>query len=302
MKRERERESEIIVDPEYGYRRLKEIPTVEELIDYYEKTFYLKNENRYNNSAKENQALDRAFNRSSYDDIFSMLSAHIGDMSGKSIFDFGCGYGEFLFYAKELGFDVMGAEVQPEAVDYVRKQGINVELLDGSMNITSLVKGKQFDIVVLLDVLEHLASPAKVLAGIREKLLTPHGCLVIKVPNDFNPFQIAANKVFSLHEWWIVPPAHINYFSERSLASLLEQCGFDIIESMGTFPLDMFLLMGMQYTTDTQLGRKCHLMRVAFEDSLRKTGQEELLRQMYKQLIKLGIGREIICVAQNTLN
>lgn len=292
---------ELIVDPEYGYLRLKDIPTMKECLDYYAKIFYKKNKAKYNNAAKENQAQDSLFNRSTYNDIFSMLSAHMGEITGKSIFDFGCGYGEFLFHAKEHGFDVMGAEVQPDAVSYVRERGIHVELLDQSMDVSSIAKGKKFDIVVMLGVLEHLRTPASVLKDIRTHLLTPNGYLVVRVPNEFNPLQTAANEIFSLNEWWIVPPAHINYFSKKSLSSLLDKCGFKCIESIGSFPLEIFLLMGMLYTTDQDLGKKCHNMRVEFEGNLRKAGKGELLRDIYKSLIKLDIGRELICISQSTL-
>lgn len=59
---------------------------------------------------------------------------------------------------------------------------------------------KKFDIVTLINVLEHLADPVSVIEEIREKVLEPTGTLVINVPNEFNVFQVTGQQLHGMDE------------------------------------------------------------------------------------------------------
>ena len=58
------------------------------------------------------------------------------------------------------------------------------------------------------------------LRGIR-RLLAPGGLLYIRVPNDFNPLQLAAQQKLGADPWWIAVPDHVNYFDVDSLCRAL---------------------------------------------------------------------------------
>ena len=62
--------------------------------------------------------------------------------------------------------------------------------------------------------------------------------------------------------------------------------------------IDMFLLMGQNYVGNDSLGRKCHQMRMSFEQNLEKAGMGELKRDLYRKLASMGLGREIQIVAR----
>ena len=122
----------------------------------------------------------------------------------------------------------------------MQNQGINCYQL-GIDDIKNLEVKKTYDIVMLLNVLEHLRNPALTLSLIREKVLNKKGVLVLEVPNDFNHLQQVANKEFKLDEWWVIPPNHINYFSPNSLISLLQACNYNILINT-SFPLNVSLV------------------------------------------------------------
>ena len=61
--------------------------------------------------------------------------------------------------------------------------------------------------------------------------------------------------------------------------------------------MEMFLLFGENYVKDGTLGKACHKKRVAFEANLRQT-RPDLLREFYKALANLGLGRQIVAFAQ----
>ena len=134
---------------------------------------------------------------------------------------------------------------------------------------------------------------------IQQKVLAPGGIVVIDVPNEFNNFQTAGRDLHNLNNWWVAPPAHLNYFSPETLENLLKGCDFEPVLAEASFPLEMFLLFGENYVSDGTLGKKCHDKRVAFETNLRKLGHGEALRDFYQALAKLNLGRQVKMYARS---
>ena len=121
-----------------------------------------------------------------------------------------------------------------------------------------------------------------------------NGVLIIKVPNDFNIIQEEANKFVQKKDWWVCYPDHLNYFDLKSVSSLVESEGFEILDKMSDYPLDMFLLQGMNYVDDVKIGNKAHEMRKQFEVNIGK----EKRRNLFRGFGELGIGRNIIIFAR----
>lgn len=288
-------EFKILEHPEYGYAHLSPLPSIEEVEKYYKEEFYSSNYQQCNDSAQEKQKEDRFFLKGRFDDIFATLQDHWDSLEGKSLFDIGCGYGELLMYAKEQGLTVAGLEVAPEAVATLQESGLNIVLSDIEGDLSAATEGKRYSIVTLLNVLEHLREPAKILRDIREHVLEKDGILIVDVPNEFNPMQLAACEIHALPQWWIAAPVHINYFTPESLKKLMQACGYEIVDMQASFPLEMFLLMGDMYVGNAELGAQCHKKRVMFEANMRKTGKTKELRELYRALAKGGFGRQIVC-------
>ena len=151
----------------------------------------------------------------------------------------------------------------------------------------------QFDIVTLLNVLEHINAPETLLAEIKT-VMTPKGLIIIRVPNDFSILQATARRVLSANPWWISYPDHINYFGFESLSYLLEDSGFTIVSQMSDFPMEFFLLFGDDYISNPSLGEECHIKRRNFELAL----NDEIRRELYQDFAKRGIGRNCLIIAQ----
>jgi predicted SAM-dependent methyltransferase len=161
------------------------------------------------------------------------------------------------------------------------------------MDKMDVFDGQRFDLVMLNNVLEHLAYPVAVVTEIRQKVLNPGGMIIIDVPNEFNVFQTVARDVHGLSDWWVAPPAHLNYFSRDTLQNLLEGCGYEVKLAEASFPMEMFLLFGECYVGNDLLGKQCHIKRVEFENNLRKLGHEDKLRDFYKALAEINLGRQV---------
>ena len=162
----------------------------------------------------------------------------------------------------------------------------------------NVFEGKKFDVVMMNNVLEHLPDPEKALNEIRTKVIQSRGLLIIDVPNEFNSFQLAGQQANKLDEWWVAPPGHLNYFSLQTLSNLLKGVGYKVVAHYASFPMEMFLLFGENYVGDQAKGAACHQKRINFELNLINAGFTDLLDQFYHELSKLGLGRQIVVVAQ----
>jgi 2-polyprenyl-3-methyl-5-hydroxy-6-metoxy-1,4-benzoquinol methylase len=284
----------IISDPEYGYLRADPIPSKQEVERYYQEEFY--SAKRFNDSSLEVQSEGKNFYDSRWERIYQYCKEFFGEKKF-SLFDIGFGYAQALLYFNNKGIEVSGLDPAPQGVHYARDQGLDV--YQAGIEDFSCVGERRFDVVMLLNVLEHLRHPQDILKSIQIQLLKPGGLLIIEVPNEFNDFQMAAVAEHELKEWWVCPPHHLNYFSTTSLKQLLEKSGYEVVHAQSTFPMEIFLLMGEIYVGDSALGKQCHLKREKFEEVLRRQGKGEKLLRFYEALAQMDLGRQALVFAKH---
>ena len=153
-----------------------------------------------------------------------------------------------------------------------------------------------FDAVHLKLVMEHVSDPGEVLTTVRD-VLRPGGVVAVQVPNDFNPVQLAARKLLNKDSWWVVHPVHVNYFNFESLERTLRRCGFEPRVREASFPMEFFLLQGIDYLGRDDIGRQCHGQRMELEKNLEAGGLTHIRRSFSRWLASQGIGREAIVYA-----
>jgi len=285
----------VLRDAVYNFLRVDPLPTQEEVERFYQEEFYSSEYKSFNDSSLEIQKEDEEFFQSRWESICERCQSYFGRIEGLSLFDVGFGFAQALLYFREKGMSVSGLDPSPEGVDYARRQGLQV--YQAGIEDFSCAGSARFDVVTLLNVLEHLRDPGRTLKSIKEQLLKPSGMLVIDVPNEFNDFQTIANAEYQLGEWWVCPPNHLNYFSVTSLKQFLNACGFDVIDCESSFPMELFLLIGDVYVGNGELGKVCHQKRVRFESLMRKYGKGKKLIEFYRALAELDLGRQVVCYA-----
>lgn len=282
---------------QYGFLQVKPTPSAEEINRFYANEFYSGDYKNFNNSSLEVQLADQQFWEGTWNDQARIMESQLArPLADTSILDVGCGWGQALLHFKKLGASCYGFDPAIEAVEYGIRQGLNVKHC--GVESMDVFDGKKFDVVMLNNVLEHLAEPVDVLTEIRQSVLKENGLLVVTVPNEFNQFQVAAQRLHNLEPWWVTPPAHLNYFCRTSLQSLLSGCGFQTELAMASFPLEMFMLMGDNYVNNRDVGKICHAKRVQFEVNLRQLGQEHTIQEFYTALADANLGRQITCYAK----
>ena len=212
------------------------------------------------------------------------------------ILDIGTGPGTFLEACKLKDLDPIGTDNSPNAIKFIKAKGLKAiksKLDEGDFEKAS------FDFIHSSEVLEHLLNPREILLKSYD-LLRPNGIICISVPNDFSIVQSIANNLVekSSRYWWVNEKHHLNYFSNSSMNSLLQSCGFKIMDNINSFPLDMFILLGSNYIDEPKLGKVCHNLRKEFEiNFFKKNGALQLI-EFYKNLAKSGLGRNVVVFAK----
>ena len=281
----------------YGFMQVKPTPSAEEINQFYASEFYSGEYKNFNNSSLDVQLADQKFWEGTWNDQANVIQAQIArPFTELEILDVGCGWAQALLHFKRLGAACYGFDPAIEAVEYGISQGLNLKHC--GVESMDVFGGKKFDVVMLNNVLEHLAEPVAVITEIRQSVLKEGGLLIVTVPNEFNKFQVAAQRLHDLDTWWVTPPAHLNYFNRTSLQALLSGCGFHSELAVASFPLELFLLMGDNYVNDRAIGKSCHAKRVQFELNLRQLGEDDVIQQFYKALADANLGRQITCYAK----
>ena len=272
-----------------GFRHALPLPDPAELEQAYREAYYTQEKPTFLAHAAEDQEWAALSFRDRLESFERILPRE-----RRRILDIGCGPGFFLKTAKERGWQVKGLEPSRQAAGHAR--GLGLDVAEDFFNARTAATLGHFDVVHLNNVLEHVPNPIE-LVGFARDMLTPGGILCLNVPNDFTPFQAGARAALSLSEWWVAPPHHLNYFDFESLSHLVSAAGFTVSERMTSFPMEMFLLMGLDYTKDSALGRACHNQRKTFDLALETAGFREARRSFYRALAQAGLGREALVVA-----
>jgi len=210
---------------------------------------------------------------------------------GGRVLDIGCWDGTQLAYFKEAGWDCTGTELNKKAAREAEKKGVQVYQISIRAFFDRFAD-ERWDVINVAYILEHIPAPREFLARIHGNLAVG-GILVIEVPNDFSPLQIAYTRHQATDPYWVTLPDHLNYFDTQSLESLAVDSGFEILVKEVSFPMELFLLMGDDYVKDRSIGPGCFQKVVKMEEALLKNNPE-VLGDMYAALYTAGIGRSLI--------
>ena len=116
------------------------------------------------------------FKQRMYKSILSQLVRHV-QPAGHRLLDVGCSYGGFLEAARTGGFDVCGFDIVPEAVAYVKRNGMRAQCC-GTVAEFNL-ESEPFDVISVLDANIYWPDQPSELREIYERL-KPGGILVMR--------------------------------------------------------------------------------------------------------------------------
>jgi 2-polyprenyl-3-methyl-5-hydroxy-6-metoxy-1,4-benzoquinol methylase len=137
------------------------------------------------------------------------------------LLDVGCATGIFLNAARSA-FETKGVELSAWAAD-IAVGKLKLDVHRGSLDEAPFSPG-HFDVVTMIDVVEHLADPKRTLNQIAG-ILRPGGLVYIVTPD----IESLSARVLG-RRWWGLRPAHLYYFSAKTLSRMLAETGFEVLE------------------------------------------------------------------------
>jgi 2-polyprenyl-3-methyl-5-hydroxy-6-metoxy-1,4-benzoquinol methylase len=178
-----------------------------------------------------------------------------GKTNGK-LLEVGCAYGFFLDEARQ-SFEVSGIELARDAALACQARGLNVVQYGDE---TFYARRGPFDVVVMLDVIEHLMNPGSLLHDLYRH--TRPNALLMITTGDFGSFL---SRIMRKHWRLMTPPQHLWYFTTNAISQLLAQYGFQVIQI--THPAKRVPFRLITYQIARYLGLQ-HLVRGRLRGSI----------------------------------
>jgi SAM-dependent methyltransferase len=156
----------------------------------------------------------------------------------ESVLEVGCAAGGTMRWLRSIR-DVKyaaGVEQEPEAARAARLVFDDVEIGDAAASDFGF-RQERFDLILALDVLEHLADPWTILRRLREKL-AKDGVFIASVPNVAH-YKVSLN-LFLRGRWdyaeeGLLDRTHLRFFTRRTAVELFESTGYSVRRVLATF-------------------------------------------------------------------
>ena len=216
------------------------------------------------------------------------------DKGASSVFELGCGDGDYLDLFRQFGLETAGVEGSKILSKGARAKGHDV--ITGFITETTMPKSfiSGFDIVASFNFIEHLPDPLKSLREV-SGFLRPGGVALFEVPNYD---MILRNHLFNEFI-----PDHRFYFTQDTFSMLLSHAGFSVTNSTTIWDGYIISVMArkrsMQNWADFENTRQ--KMQFEIEDFFRGSGRERNAmwsagHQSLATLSNLGMHRFVSCV------
>lgn len=163
----------------------------------------------------------------------SLYSAHYyaSRLVGKDqrVLELGCGDGAFGAQLSRVGNSVVGIDPNPRVPVTAGFEDVIHSDVEQGVEELARSSAQQFDRILMLNILEHLREPAKILESAKA-LLAPRGKLILSVPNTVNLTVRAMMLLGSFHysDRGILDWSHLRFFTEASITNLLKDEGYRI--------------------------------------------------------------------------
>jgi SAM-dependent methyltransferase len=164
--------------------------------------------------------------------ILAYLDRYVGPGKGRHVLDVGCGAGNMMHHLAHYGA-VVGVDNNPKPLEVARQRGLDVR--QGSGDGLPL-SDAEFDLVSLLDTVEHVPAEGQVFSECNRVLKGPGGKLLVTVPAFM--FLWSKNDVINMHQ---------RRYTVSELRGKLEAHGFRVLRisynNFFIFPLAALLIL-----------------------------------------------------------
>lgn len=152
--------------------------------------------------------------------------------ANSAVLDLGVADGSVAAALRRMGCRVWGVDVDPDAAEQARSVCEEVVVADlDRLDLAERFAGQRFDVVLMLDVLEHLADPAAVLRRV-SAVLAPGGWGVLSIPNVAH-ISVRLDLLqgrFTYRDTGLLDRTHLRFFDRPGLEAMLDAAGWATFE------------------------------------------------------------------------
>jgi len=156
--------------------------------------------------------------------------------TNQDVLDIGAGEGFFAAELAEAGNRVTGIDNRVMPLESSRfKEYFTADLEDGIEPVVRQLDNRRFDRVLLLDVLEHLRNPERILEQCHQTMKR-EGLLIVSLPNIAN-IAVRLMLLFGRFEYaerGLLDKTHLRFFTRKTGRRMLERAGYIILEEKET--------------------------------------------------------------------
>ncbi|HEX8708086.1 MAG TPA: methyltransferase domain-containing protein [Pyrinomonadaceae bacterium] len=184
------------------------------------------------------------FVRQAIEDVFPGWDAR-----ALRVLDVGCGNGTQLALAlARLGFNVTGIDLDARSVEHARALALGLPRARFLCRDVEELEGLSFEVVILSEVLEHVAEP-RALLGSSVGRLSAGGLLIVTVPNGYGEFELDSQLFRVLRLQRLVDvlarhrqgdavagtdnhaSGHVQFFTRGRLQRLFAECSLRVLRA-----------------------------------------------------------------------
>lgn len=163
-----------------------------------------------------------------------------GESAKTSIFDLGCGNGATAEILQRHGYEVVGVDPSTSGIREAQRAYPNLQLFVGSAYDDLAARFGRFQVVLSLEVIEHVYYPRKFAATLFS-LVRPGGMAIVSTPYHGYLKNVGMALVGKLdsHFTALWDEGHIKFWSILTLKELLIEAGFSGIsfQRVGRIPV-----------------------------------------------------------------
>ncbi|WP_448603603.1 class I SAM-dependent methyltransferase [Thermoleptolyngbya sp.] len=189
----------------------------EELFKLYQKDYFFGEE-------YSNYVADKRIAQKNFALRLRTLQRFLNPERHRKLFEIGCAYGFFLEKAQALFDQVQGIDITEDGIRYALNE-LHLDVIKADF-LNHDLGDRTFDVACMWDTIEHLPNPHLYIEKLSSHM--EKGSLIAITTGDIDSFNARMRK----ENWRLIhPPTHIHYFSQKSLAQMLNNYGFDVVYS-----------------------------------------------------------------------
>lgn len=159
-------------------------------------------------------------------EIAPLLPQRLGGGGGR-VLDFGCGAGETLRWLKEIypAAETVGIDINRTLEERLHRNADRAIFIDPQDRLPAGLGN--FDLILALDVLEHLVDPLSLLRQLVLQL-APGGSMIVSVPNVAHysvVVPLLLRRRFAYADSGILDRTHLRFFVEDTAIALMNDAG-----------------------------------------------------------------------------